>query len=168
MNLDQFNKWLTLIANLGVLIGILFLAREIDQSNRIAERDGRTEMVAQEFDLQNSYLENPGETALLVKLSSLDAQLSPLETFQAQTIAQQLVLRSANLTISYETGFLEDAALERQIRGMIFNIRRFPGIAPFIKANMQAMGINEGSVSSPIFQRVEEEMEKILQEHERQ
>lgn len=36
MNLDNLNKWLTLVANIGVLAGIAFLAIELQQSNKIA------------------------------------------------------------------------------------------------------------------------------------
>ncbi len=35
MNLDRINNWLTLIANLGVLVGIIFLAVEIGQNTQV-------------------------------------------------------------------------------------------------------------------------------------
>lgn len=36
MNLEPANKWLTLLANMAVLAGIVFLALEVPQSNHIA------------------------------------------------------------------------------------------------------------------------------------
>ena len=39
MKIDNFNKWLTLIANLGVVAGLLFLGLELQQSSRITERE---------------------------------------------------------------------------------------------------------------------------------
>ena len=35
MNIEKLNRSLTLVANLAVLMGIVFLAAEIQQSNRI-------------------------------------------------------------------------------------------------------------------------------------
>lgn len=160
MNLDKINRWLTLVANLGVLIGIIFLAREIDQSNRIAERDGRSDLISQELDFQRSFIEDPMITAMLLKLSRPNPDLTPTEVFQAETIAQQLQLRIANLTISYETGFLDGIALERQTRGILTTIRRIPGIAPYlIKLFQDTRTLEEGMVS-PILVRFDEELRK--------
>jgi hypothetical protein len=33
MNLDKLNRWLSLLANLGVLVGLIFLIAELNQSN---------------------------------------------------------------------------------------------------------------------------------------
>ena len=161
MNLNNFNRWLTLIANLGVLIGIILLAREIDQSNRIAERDGRSELISQEIEFQRSFLEDPEITDLLVKLTDSNPELSPTETFQVETIAQQLQLRIAHLTISYETGFLEGPALERQIRGILSTIQRIPGIAPILRENLQSTGAMQEMVTSPILKRFDEELRNL-------
>ncbi len=46
MDLDKINRWMTLVANLGVVAGIIFLAFELQQANlatRIAARDSATE-----------------------------------------------------------------------------------------------------------------------------
>ena len=82
--MDKINKWLTLVANIGVLVGIIFLSLEINQSNRIAERDARSESVAQEFELQKSFIKNAEVSALMLKLSSGETDLTPLEEFQAE------------------------------------------------------------------------------------
>ena len=39
MKLKEFNEWLTLTANIGVLAGIVFLALEVQQSNNLLERE---------------------------------------------------------------------------------------------------------------------------------
>jgi hypothetical protein len=35
MNMDKLNKWLMLVANIGVIVGIAFLAVEVNQNNRL-------------------------------------------------------------------------------------------------------------------------------------
>ena len=39
MNLDTANKWLSVIANFGVVAGIIFLAIELRQNHELLERD---------------------------------------------------------------------------------------------------------------------------------
>ena len=41
MNLDKFNKWLTLLTNLGVLAGIIFLGMELQQNSRMMQAQTR-------------------------------------------------------------------------------------------------------------------------------
>ena len=46
MNFDKLNRWVSLIANVGVVAGIFFLAIELQQANlatRISARDSATE-----------------------------------------------------------------------------------------------------------------------------
>ena len=46
MNFDKLNRWVSLIANVGVVAGIFFLAVELQQANlatRISARDSATE-----------------------------------------------------------------------------------------------------------------------------
>lgn len=50
MNLDSLNKWLTLLANLGVVAGIIFLAIEIRQNQISLDRN--SELVEREYELQ--------------------------------------------------------------------------------------------------------------------
>ena len=49
MNLDNLNKWLTLVANLGVVVGIFFLAIEIRQNQQTIEQTQA--LIQRDFDL---------------------------------------------------------------------------------------------------------------------
>lgn len=46
MNLDNLNKWLTLLANFGVLLGIVFLAYEIRQNTDSLQSQTRATLFA--------------------------------------------------------------------------------------------------------------------------
>jgi hypothetical protein len=50
MELDRLNRWLTLVANLGVAIGIIFLAIEIGQNERSLEEANRINRVMARVD----------------------------------------------------------------------------------------------------------------------
>lgn len=47
MDIEKLNHWLSLVANIGVLIGLVFLILEISQTNRIA-------IVSAEYDFRDS------------------------------------------------------------------------------------------------------------------
>lgn len=49
MNLDNLNKWLTLVANLGVVVGIFFLAIEIRQNQQTLEQTQA--LIERDYDL---------------------------------------------------------------------------------------------------------------------
>ena len=48
MNSDRLNRWLTLGANVGVLVGLIFVALEIRQANKIA-------LVSTELGVRDAY-----------------------------------------------------------------------------------------------------------------
>ena len=67
MNLDNLNKWLTLGANLGVLVGIFALVIELQHSSRLAQVNA--------YQTRNSEIVNASvELALSQELSDLCPQ----------------------------------------------------------------------------------------------
>ena len=101
MDMDRANRWLTFGANIGVIVGILFLAVEIRQSNRIA-------IASTEIDVRNSFassnrsLYSDSDFAeLIVKISDVDAQLTPAEEWRVY----QYVLEGVNTWLAIETAY---------------------------------------------------------------
>ena len=79
MNLDNLNKWLTLIANVGVIAGILFLAYEIRQNTQMMQAAAIQEStnIARE---QLYFMAGDSEMARIEKLGDEDpSQLTPVE-----------------------------------------------------------------------------------------
>ncbi len=54
MDLDKLNKWLTLLANFGVVAGIIFLAVEIRQNQTLLEQNHQTMLRDQELEILNA------------------------------------------------------------------------------------------------------------------
>ena len=50
MNLHKINEWLSLVANLGVIAGILFLAVEIQQNTEMMQSQTRDSMTEKQID----------------------------------------------------------------------------------------------------------------------
>jgi hypothetical protein len=51
MDLDKLNKWLTLLANFGVVAGIIFLAVEVRQNQTLLEQNHQTMLRDQELEV---------------------------------------------------------------------------------------------------------------------
>lgn len=58
MNTDKLNKWLSLIANTGVLVSIIFLALEINQTNQIANAQFLNENLVGRIDAYSARIGN--------------------------------------------------------------------------------------------------------------
>lgn len=81
MNIDNINRWLTLVANLGVVAGIVFLAFELHQNNENLEAQSRFTLKENRAGMNRQIAHDPGFAAILVKARSNDA-LSNVEQMQ--------------------------------------------------------------------------------------
>ncbi len=158
MNLETVNKWLTLLANLGVLAGIVFLSLEISQSNRIAIQDARSDLTDRQHDVQSVFLQDPDVAAVMVKLSS-GQPLSAEEQFRATSYAWMLLNDAAALNLSYENGFISDGVLQRYMNVQSRTIERIPGIAPYLEQVLDDTGLARRGVS-PVFDNLLDAVEE--------
>ena len=82
MDLDRLNRWLTLLANIGVVAGIIFLAIEINQNTQVTISDASEEITNQSLD----YLARSIDSNILAQAvykQSTGQQLTGLEYQQA-------------------------------------------------------------------------------------
>lgn len=90
MNADNLNKWLSLAANLGVIVGIIFLAIEISQNNEALESQSRAAWIDRQVSLSEAIAFNPELIEILLKDPT---EYSPIE------INQIIMLGYRTLTI---------------------------------------------------------------------
>lgn len=74
MNSANFNDWLTLIANVAVVGGIVFLAIQIRQNNELLRSESRQTLVGNEVASLTANLENADVFAKLVSKEDLSAE----------------------------------------------------------------------------------------------
>ncbi len=67
MKTDSINRWLILGANLGVLVGIIFLAIELRQNNELLEAQTRAENFDRIIGFAEQIIENPALATALRK-----------------------------------------------------------------------------------------------------
>ncbi len=83
MESDRLNRWLTLIANTGVLVGIVFLAVELRQNNENLAAQQRAIHFTTVTDSWTRVAENPQLSELISKVFGGEA-LSAAEAVQLQ------------------------------------------------------------------------------------
>ena len=157
MKLDQVNKWLTLMANAGVLAGIIFLSLEINQSNRIAVQEAHSNLTSELGEVQNLILENQELARVMSKLAT-GGELSPEEQVQAVSFAWTFVNQAAALYLTYENGFISDAVMGRYLRAQSAQIDRFPGVAPYLSDVLDSVEMSRGV--SPAFDKLIDTVDK--------
>lgn len=106
MDIQELTNWLTLAANLGVIAGIVFLALEIRQSNRIA-------LVANETDIRKSYSElakdvfaNRDSAELLARATDPEAEFDEVELEMLSAHVLSLLNIWMAVEIAYDNGML--------------------------------------------------------------
>ena len=106
MDTKRLNNWLTLAANLGVIAGIVFLAFEIRQSNRIA-------LVANETEIRKSYSEfakevfaNRDSAELLARAANPGAEFDDVEMEMLSAHVFTLLNTWMAVEIAYDNGML--------------------------------------------------------------
>ncbi|MEZ5489622.1 MAG: hypothetical protein R3F50_04790 [Gammaproteobacteria bacterium] len=152
MKLDSINRWLTLIANLGVLAGVIFLVIELRQNNVIAKAETRSEMSRISVENTRMY-QDPFAIALFSKVNrgeelTLEERGWLLLAYESEFKAWQ------NIYYQYRVGLFDEPELEAY-RGTWRN--RFRGCRPLVLRSYS-------STRSQLEPKYREEMDSILEQ----
>jgi hypothetical protein len=90
MNIEKTNHWIALIANLGVVAGVVFLALEIQQNNELLIQDSRYSMLENQKDWK-FFLNGDPEIARLIYASN-SSELSEIEKLRRFDIISGVLL----------------------------------------------------------------------------
>ena len=100
MSIEKINHWLTLLANIGVLAGIIFLAIELQQNTSISKANGYRENIQGISDWRSDVMSDPGLSEIFRKYYVVQdvSELDGSET-------TQLFLLILNIFGSYENAY---------------------------------------------------------------
>lgn len=110
MNLDSINKWLTLIANMGVLAGVIFLVFELQQNNVIAKAETRSEITR--FQLQNRRMFRDPVYLEISEKRSNSEELTFQEGRWLRSIFTEELKAWENVYYQYRVGLFDEPELE--------------------------------------------------------
>ena len=80
MKISKFNDWTTLLSNFGVILGIIFLATQLQQTNELMESERRYNRLQVVLDGTSPYFENQALVEALLKTRD-GQELSDSEKF---------------------------------------------------------------------------------------
>jgi hypothetical protein len=106
MNMDSLNKWLTLVANIGVLLGIIVVAVQLQQTQtamRAESSNMRTQLA-----YQNNFNAREYRISALAEKLTSGQELSEEESLMLVEFRQNILRYFENLHYQYQIGVLDD------------------------------------------------------------
>jgi hypothetical protein len=126
MKAEKLERRLAIAANLGVLIGILFLIAEIDQANRIAQNESESNLNNAAAILSANVR---GSADLMVKLMDESPVLTAEEEIQAEQLASEFMAVWGSANNAYRSELIADYLFEIYMVSMEQNLSKYPGLA---------------------------------------
>ena len=152
MEPNQLNRWLNLAANLGVIVGIVFLIVELDQTNRIARYTAEVGWRSQAMDINSSRIEY---SEIYAKLQTDSAELTPSERAQALMMARQQFNFWISAESAHDLGLISDSSFEKNtLIDISVLLAEAPGLVPSFAYLLDAYKMD--SETSIVTKRVEE------------
>jgi len=115
---EQLNGWLTLLANFGVILGLVFLAVEINQSNKATEASTYQARISEiEASYQNAALSDylPG---IYEKFENEGLEsISAIELRRLQDWEMARIYRIQGQYYQYQQGYLDERSFQDVIGG---------------------------------------------------
>ena len=103
----ELGQTITILANLGVIAGIVFLGLELRQNNELMESEARFNRLNLQLGSVNLIVEHPDLAELIVR-SQNDGDLTPAETYRLESYWSRLF---SNMQWSYLEAY-DDIPLE--------------------------------------------------------
>ena len=128
MNFDRLNQRLNLVASTGVIVGLVFLIVELNQSNRIASYAAEHSLRSQFVELNTVRIEN---SDVYARLQSEATELSPSEQAQAVMMARQMINTWKDAESAYNYGLLSDETFDTVLKDISVTMEEIPGLIPY-------------------------------------
>ena len=106
MNLDSINKWLTLLANIGVLVGIAVVAFELRQTQTAMQAESST--MRTQMAIQHQNISRTHNMAGLREKVQRGEQLTPEELLGVDEWFDFMLRYFENLHFQYQLGVLDE------------------------------------------------------------
>ncbi len=113
MNSDRLARWLTLGANVGVLVGIILLIVELDQNREMMQAQTRHELAMGIVDLLQTPANNEQLADILYRANAGE-EMTPREIFQYQLRTNALFRYWEDVHYQYRVGLYDEAEFEKQ------------------------------------------------------
>ena len=118
--------WLTLLANLGVVAGLVLVAYEVNQANKLAETHAHTQRFEQMQDVRRVLTESEHLPGIYLKLGENGLEsLSEIERFRLRNWEEGVMLRMQSHYYQYLQGYLDRNTAERVLSDAAARLKRW-------------------------------------------
>lgn len=117
MDSEQLNRWLTLGANIAVLVGIVLLIVELDQNHDIVRAQTRNEISQGELTLLGSMSSNKELAELLIKAGQ-GIELSDAERLMVTVQSESAFRLWQNVHYQGRNGLYDEEEFEKHVETM--------------------------------------------------
>jgi hypothetical protein len=114
MDSDRLNRWLTLGANLGVLVGILLLIVELNQNRESIRAQTRNDLAQGAMSVISLAIENPHIADALIR-SNNGEDITPTEAFMLDSRAEVIFRYFENVHYQYRIGTYDEGEFSRHM-----------------------------------------------------
>lgn len=123
MDSDHLNRWLTLLANIGVVVGLALLIVELRQAQKLAETQATVRRLEQMQVAQVEYATSDYLVPIKVKARADGVQsLSRDELERLRVWENTIRLRMYSQYVEYQRGYLDPAAAETILNAAAENL----------------------------------------------
>jgi len=153
----DFGQLIAVIANVGVLTGIIFVAYEIRQSNRIAIGTTSYELNRNWMDINDLYLSNPELVTLLLAMT--DEDYVPEDERQAintRNLAARLANNWLAIEEAHDNGLASDDFYSLAEDDVRFAFDTYPGLFPTYELLFSQYGLSNFEIFDSIQAALEE------------
>jgi len=120
MNLDKWNKQLTLVANIGVVAGLIFVALEV-RTNTASNNIAIEQNYAANWMIINSTIAANADLAALLQKGLSGEELDEAETRQFIHLTRMYLTQSNHMLRLYDQGLISEA----EVRGAFRSTREY-------------------------------------------
>ena len=113
MDSNKINRWLTLGANLGVLVGIILILIELNQNATMMRGQTRNDVSVELIDLMSQVVTNPQLASLIHKVSNGEV-LTAEESIQFQHREIAMFRYFENVHYQYRQGLYDESEFSTQ------------------------------------------------------
>jgi hypothetical protein len=113
MSVDVFNRWLTLAANIGVLVGLLLLAFELNQNREMMRAQTRNDIATGVMQLLTMPAANP-QLAEVIHRGDAGEWLSAAEELQYRRYFISTFRYYENVHYQFRQGLYDEEEFQRQ------------------------------------------------------
>ena len=114
MNSDRINRWLTLGANFGVLIGLIILIFELNQNERLMESQVRNQL-SSEIVKMFSLIASDEDLANIRRRADEGDSLNADERYRYESMSRAIFRYWENVHFQYRKGLYDDEEFDYQM-----------------------------------------------------